>query len=160
MDVLSTFTESKEAMAEVQRALFTLFESNDKYQIIRHSDLTFLELIPSRTEENVVSVHMFNYKDVTPRIVFDAPRTEVLACDESTITMWLDASRKIIERTNLAKLKRFAKEFPSTDHDLIACWITNHKHLVASGKRSEEDGLELVAKHVTKSYYSGENNLK
>lgn len=127
MDVLEKFNESKEAIVVIEKTLFDMFESNDPYSIISQSDLTYLDLTDHKEDKSKLLVNIYNFKDVSPRITFESPRSNALSCDESMIKLWLNKSKEIIIGANIMKCKRFLREFESTDHDLIAHLITTHK---------------------------------
>ncbi|CAL4858170.1 hypothetical protein BRC2024_KWYBBTRE_CDS_0067 [Acinetobacter phage vB_AbaM_AB-Navy-v2] len=148
MDVLSTFKESKAAIDEIAKTLFDMFESNDIYKIISHSDISYLDFTEHRTDDNLVMVNLYNYSDINPRISFEADRAKILSCDESTIDMWHKASLDIIEAANTAKALKFLKDFTMTDHGLIHVIISNYEKLSEAGKTNQEIA-EMSAKFIS-----------
>ncbi|EQA7786803.1 hypothetical protein ACX818_001397 [Acinetobacter baumannii] len=147
MDVLSEYQESKKALDEISKKLFNMFEENDKFKIIANSGVSYLDFSDHKEDHTKVIINLYTYSDVSPRVSFECNRASALSCDENTVEMWLDASIKIIEIANMAKAKKFLKDFPSTDHALI------HLVMAIADKipdQTDSKIAEFAAKQYTK----------
>lgn len=155
MDPLNKFTQAKEELRVIQKALFLMFEENDIFGIIRQDELTYMEFVDHRHDDTKVIIELYNYRDTVPRITFEADRAASLACDETTITMWIEASKNIVERAMAAKAKKFLKTFSSEDFQLISLVINAHDPLAKAGKSQDE-----IATTVAKSLIAHLSNKK
>lgn len=148
MDILSDYERTKKAIQEVQKKLFELLEANDTYKIIKTSDLAFLDFTDSRNNETMISINLYAYHEVAPRVVFDVPREIALACDSAIVKIWHNVSKDIVDRTNATKLRKFFKDFPEVDHRLIHLAVTNYPKMAAAGM-SDNKIAEKVAKGLS-----------
>ncbi|CAL1778112.1 hypothetical protein BRC2024_PQPTKSFJ_CDS_0242 [Tegunavirus sp. BRC001] len=145
MDILSSFTHSKAAIEQISKKLFSMFEENDLYGIISRSKLAYLEIQEHQLDKNLVLIEIYEHSALYPEVSFEAPRSTILACDESVVELWHKASLAIIEGANTAKALKFLKEFPESDHALVHIIISSYERLSKLGK-SDKDIAESCAK--------------
>lgn len=148
MDILDRFNESKEAIVEIEKALFDVFETNDPYGIIRNSDLTYLDFTDHKQDKSKLVINLYSYKDVVPRISFDCNRASTLSCKDGVIETWVAKCQEIVLTANILKCKRFLKAFDPIDHDLIARLIVTHSK--CKNSYSDAKIAEFAAKEYTK----------
>lgn len=149
MDILSSFTKSKAELDEVSKTLFNMFEANDDFKIIAQQNLSYLEISEHKLDDNLVVLSLYNYRDMSPRVSFDADRNKVLSCDDSMVELWISASLALIEAANVAKAMKFLKDFTMSDHGLIHIIISNYEAMSEAGK-SDKEIAEASAKFLTK----------
>lgn len=146
MDIIENFYESKSVLDELCKNLFLLFEQNDKFGIIKTSDIKYLDLSESKHSNLKIVVNLYNYNDVLPRETMEFDREVLLNCDEQTIRQWIERSKEIIEKIYISKLNKFYKDFSGKDFVLIHAGIVNYKTLC--DKMTDNEIAKYIANYV------------
>lgn len=149
MDIFNSYSETKEALAEIQRQTFSMFEDNDVYNIIGLYDLKYLDYSEDKQDNTKLVVNLYNYADSVPAMVFSADRVKLLACSKDLIDIWHDAGCAIIEKANAAKLAKFMRDFQSeSDKQLIGLLCSVHGLME---DKMDTEIAKIVAKQFTKT---------
>lgn len=164
MDILNKYSESKKELDLLSKQVFSLFEENDVYGIIKTSDIKFLELSIHKQHDELVVVGLCDYSGIIPKISFEAKRSDILDfIEKNIIDLWIEISKSIVEKANEVKAKKFMKDYRTFDHGLIYLLISNYEKLSNSGKTDSEIA-KIVAKNVTslmeKKYEKHNQNQK
>lgn len=134
MDVLSAYTESREAIQAVSKKLFEMYESNDLYQMINTNSISYLEIEECKGDGSLVKILLYNYKESSPRISFNANRNAVLECGESALDEWMKISRELLHSSIVNKTKKFLNSYPENDHYIIMAALKIYDHYSKNGE--------------------------